>query len=232
MLSKSKSRNYVTWIANLTKLFLSVCGLCSQYIQVRKLFKGGNYSRAETIRGNTVCYLNFLNWVYWNLKVQYKWISNVLQLSRSSRRLQSPTTQAVKRDVNLIQFPIGKAGCFSDLNFVYVNSTVIPMSYTKLSPSKIQNNIIKSLVHTINALLKYSEKVTKIWPKVEDGTNFCDPLRISEPLLLHFSLVYRWYFFGVFHPTYSGQNSWFLIPKESLKNSDILKYFFSSQKEF
>ena len=130
-----------------------------------------------------------------------------MRLSRSSRRLQSPTTQAVKRDVNLIQFPIGKAGCFSDLNFVYVNSTVIPMSYTKLSPSKIQNNIIKSLIHTINALLKYSEKVTKIWPKVEDGTNFCDPLRISEPLLLHFSLVYRWYFFGVFHPTYSGQNS-------------------------
>ena len=25
-----------------------------QYIKVRKLFKGGNYSRAETIRGNTV----------------------------------------------------------------------------------------------------------------------------------------------------------------------------------
>ena len=31
------------------------CDLCSQYIQVRKLFKGGNYSRAKTIRGNTVC---------------------------------------------------------------------------------------------------------------------------------------------------------------------------------
>ena len=30
------------------------CDLQSQYIQVRKLFKGGNYSRAETIRGNTV----------------------------------------------------------------------------------------------------------------------------------------------------------------------------------
>ena len=30
------------------------CDLCSQYIQVRKLFKGGNYSRAETIRGNMV----------------------------------------------------------------------------------------------------------------------------------------------------------------------------------
>ena len=25
-----------------------------KYIQVRKLFMGGNYSRAETIRGNTV----------------------------------------------------------------------------------------------------------------------------------------------------------------------------------
>ena len=31
------------------------CDLCSQYIQVWKLFKGGNYSRAETIRGNKVC---------------------------------------------------------------------------------------------------------------------------------------------------------------------------------
>ena len=30
------------------------CDLCLQYIKVRKLFKGGNYSRAETIRGNTV----------------------------------------------------------------------------------------------------------------------------------------------------------------------------------
>ena len=28
--------------------------LWSQYIQVRKLFKGGKYSMAETIRGNTV----------------------------------------------------------------------------------------------------------------------------------------------------------------------------------
>ena len=31
------------------------CDLWSQYINVRKLFKGGNYSRAETIWGNTVC---------------------------------------------------------------------------------------------------------------------------------------------------------------------------------
>ena len=31
---------------------LMYCDLCSQYIQVQKLFKGGNYSRA--IRGNTV----------------------------------------------------------------------------------------------------------------------------------------------------------------------------------
>ena len=33
---------------------LMYCDLCSQYIQVRKLSKGGNHSRAETIRGNTV----------------------------------------------------------------------------------------------------------------------------------------------------------------------------------
>ena len=29
--------------------------LWSQYIKVQKLFKGENYSRAETIPGNTVC---------------------------------------------------------------------------------------------------------------------------------------------------------------------------------
>ena len=33
---------------------LMYCDLWQQYIQVRKLFKRGNYSRAETIRGNTV----------------------------------------------------------------------------------------------------------------------------------------------------------------------------------
>ena len=33
----------------------STKGQRSQYIKVRKLFKGGNYSRAETIWGNTVC---------------------------------------------------------------------------------------------------------------------------------------------------------------------------------
>ena len=31
------------------------CDLWLQYIKVPKLFKGGNYSRAETIWGNTVC---------------------------------------------------------------------------------------------------------------------------------------------------------------------------------
>ena len=33
---------------------LMYCDLWLQYIKVRKLFKGGNYSRAETIHGNTV----------------------------------------------------------------------------------------------------------------------------------------------------------------------------------
>ena len=33
---------------------LMYCDLCSQYMQVRKLFKGGHCSRAETIPGNTV----------------------------------------------------------------------------------------------------------------------------------------------------------------------------------
>ena len=34
------------------------CDLWLQYINVRKLFKGGNYSRAETIWGNTVYYFS------------------------------------------------------------------------------------------------------------------------------------------------------------------------------
>ena len=43
---------------NYSFLSLALCtvtfDLWSQYIKVWKLFKGGNYSRAETIRGNTV----------------------------------------------------------------------------------------------------------------------------------------------------------------------------------
>ena len=33
----------------------------SQYIKLRKIFKGGEYSRAETIRGNTVDVKKFIN---------------------------------------------------------------------------------------------------------------------------------------------------------------------------
>ena len=42
---------------NYSFLNLTLCTVTFglQYIQVRKLFKGGNYSRAETIHGNTVC---------------------------------------------------------------------------------------------------------------------------------------------------------------------------------
>ena len=42
------------------------CDLVTQYIQVRKLFKGGNYSRTETIRGNTV-------YQYQNLIFSFTW---------------------------------------------------------------------------------------------------------------------------------------------------------------
>ena len=47
---------------------LVYCDLWLQYIQVRKLFKGGNYSRAETIRGNTVFYFIFYFFLifFWN----------------------------------------------------------------------------------------------------------------------------------------------------------------------
>ena len=38
---------------------LMYCDLWLQYIKVRKLFKGGNYSSVETISGNTVCFRLF-----------------------------------------------------------------------------------------------------------------------------------------------------------------------------
>ena len=62
-------------------------------------------------------------------------------LSRSSRRLPSPTTQAVKRDVNLIQFPMGKAGCFSDQNFVRISSKF----YNNSDVLKSRNFIFKKV---------------------------------------------------------------------------------------
>ena len=92
--------------------------------------------------------------VYWNLKVQHKWVSNVLRLPRSSRRLPSPSTRAVKRDVNLIQFPIGKASCFSDRNSVenspelYKNSDAIcPFPALKVEKDQITSNY-KSATYT------------------------------------------------------------------------------------
>ena len=54
-------------VANSITVFLHIVSaetilFWSQYINVRKLFKGGNYSRAETIWGNTV-----------NMKCSYVW---------------------------------------------------------------------------------------------------------------------------------------------------------------
>ena len=50
-------------------IWLMYCDLWLQYIKVRKLFKGGNYSREETIRGNTVRGFLSTNWqrlsIYW-----------------------------------------------------------------------------------------------------------------------------------------------------------------------
>ena len=62
----ANSRNYCISVNSFPrKLFffefnLMYSDLCPQYIQVRKLFKGGNHSRAETIRGNTVYECNKL----------------------------------------------------------------------------------------------------------------------------------------------------------------------------
>ena len=55
----------------------STYGQRSQYIEARKLFKGGNYSRAETIWGNTVVYFEpptrFCPYV--RLKIHFIWSS-------------------------------------------------------------------------------------------------------------------------------------------------------------
>ena len=51
---KNIRRYTVFHLAPNFEFYLMYCDLWLQYIQVRKLFKGGNYSRAETIRGNTV----------------------------------------------------------------------------------------------------------------------------------------------------------------------------------
>ena len=44
--------------------FLNLEKQRSQYINMRKLFKGGKYSRAETIWGNTVCFKYPTVWCY------------------------------------------------------------------------------------------------------------------------------------------------------------------------
>ena len=46
---------------------LMYCDLWLQYIQVRKLFKGGNYSRAETIRRNTAIQLKQIDFCFLRL---------------------------------------------------------------------------------------------------------------------------------------------------------------------
>ena len=51
-----------------------------QYIQVRKLFKGGNYSRAETMHGNTVRYIVRMK-ILGRLQ-KHQWIGHVTHRSR------------------------------------------------------------------------------------------------------------------------------------------------------
>ena len=53
------------------------CDLLSQYIQVPKLFKGGNYSRVETIRGNTVSNVDLQNEDFNELHVPRQFVSLV-----------------------------------------------------------------------------------------------------------------------------------------------------------
>ena len=54
---------------------------------MRKLFKGGKYSRAETIRGNTVCifiiiYVTFLEEVFWSTFFVGSFLEELICLSR------------------------------------------------------------------------------------------------------------------------------------------------------
>ena len=44
----------IPWKLFFFEFSLIYCDLWPQYIQVQKPFKGGNYSRVESIRGNTV----------------------------------------------------------------------------------------------------------------------------------------------------------------------------------
>ena len=59
---------------------LMYCDLWWQYRQVRKLFKGGNYSRAETIRGNTVLCLVLDKFKTMQLPFYWKFIQKVFDI--------------------------------------------------------------------------------------------------------------------------------------------------------
>ena len=79
---------------------LMYCDLWSQYINVRKLFKGGNYSRAETIWGNTVGILK-------------SWRTHTLYPSLRMKNMSIATTQPRRRfcvfpvDVVVLQYTGG-----------------------------------------------------------------------------------------------------------------------------
>ena len=64
----------------------------------RKLFKGGNYSRAETIRGNTVCWPNFAQ--YWQHILSWHWQRNFFKVNS----VQETCTKSFA--VHLLKFEI------------------------------------------------------------------------------------------------------------------------------
>ena len=81
------------------------CDLWSQYINVRKLFKGGNYSRAETIWGNMVFVSHFFAW----------WKSPV---SLFFHQIQCRLFLLIKGGINFCRYILSKIVCFYSFLFV------------------------------------------------------------------------------------------------------------------
>ena len=99
-------------------LFFFEFGLmyCDETIQGRKLFKGGNYSRTETIRGNTVAHQNIETIIQQLLFEQCDCSCGVLR--RRVNRKQIFGRQII--------FRFDSTKCFKNLDFDTVNSATLP----------------------------------------------------------------------------------------------------------
>ena len=125
------------------------CDLWWQCIKVRKLFKGGNYSKGETIRGNTV---NIFFFVLCNLKVTFAYLMMCINLVWSellqSKAFWVKTTSKSKTKKKFKNHPI--------LNLKW------PLKFVQNRP-KYQPKIHQKIV--IKAIFKVRWRFHKIlWP--------------------------------------------------------------------